>query len=132
MCVKGINFASVSTIFLWFWNWGNFCFWFYYLVFCMYIKSNISNKLKYEVLLSKWALGLGGIMVFNTTFNNISVILWRPVLLVKESRIPGENHQPVASLWQSLSHNVVSSTPRLSGIWTHNVNGDRHRLERWL
>jgi hypothetical protein len=25
-----------------------------------------------------------------------------------------------------LSHNVVSSTPRLSGIRTHNVSGDRH------
>jgi hypothetical protein len=25
--------------------------------------------------------------------------------------------------WQTLSHNVVSSTPRLSGIRTHNVSG---------
>jgi hypothetical protein len=36
-------------------------------------------------------------MVLNATFNNISVILWRSVLLVEESRLPGENHQPVAS-----------------------------------
>jgi hypothetical protein len=27
---------------------------------------------------------------------------------------------------QTLSHNVVSSTPRLKGIRTHNVSGDRH------
>ena len=27
------------------------------------------------------------LMVFNDTFNNISVILWRPVLLVEESRV---------------------------------------------
>ena len=27
---------------------------------------------------------------------------------------------------QILSHNVVSSTPRLSGIRTHIVSGDRH------
>ena len=33
-------------------------------------------------------------MVFNATFNNISVISWRSVLLVDET---GENHQPVAS-----------------------------------
>ena len=33
------------------------------------------------------------IMVFNTTFNNISVILWQSVLLVEESGVPGENHQ---------------------------------------
>jgi hypothetical protein len=28
--------------------------------------------------------------------------------------------------WQTLSHSVVSSSPRLSGIQTHNVSGDRH------
>jgi hypothetical protein len=27
---------------------------------------------------------------------------------------------------QPLSHNVVMSTPRLNGIQTHNVSGDRH------
>ena len=27
---------------------------------------------------------------------------------------------------KTLSHNVVSSTPRLSGVRTHNVSGDRH------
>ena len=51
------------------------------------------------------------IMVFNATFNNISVILWWYFLLVEETRGPGENHIHVASHWQTLSHNVVSSTP---------------------
>ena len=37
------------------------------------------------------------VMVFNATFNNILVILWRLVFLVKETGIPGENHRPVAS-----------------------------------
>jgi hypothetical protein len=37
------------------------------------------------------------LMVFNATFNNISVILWQSVLLVKETGVPGENHKPVAS-----------------------------------
>jgi hypothetical protein len=32
-------------------------------------------------------------MVFNTTFNNISAITWLSVLLVEETRVPGENHQ---------------------------------------
>jgi len=36
-------------------------------------------------------------MVFNVTFNNISVISWRSALLVEEIGLPGENHQPVAS-----------------------------------
>jgi len=48
-------------------------------------------------------------MVLNATFNNISVILWRSVLLLKEI---GENHRPATSHWQTLSHNVVSSATR--------------------
>ena len=51
------------------------------------------------------------VMVFNTTFNNISVLLWQSVLLMEETGLPGENHRPAASHWQTLSHNVVSSTP---------------------
>jgi hypothetical protein len=31
-------------------------------------------------------------MVLNATFNNISVISWLSVLLVKETIVPGENH----------------------------------------
>jgi len=31
-------------------------------------------------------------MVFNATFNNISVTSCRSVLLVEETRVPGENH----------------------------------------
>ena len=53
------------------------------------------------------------------TFNNISIISWQSVLLVEET---GENHRPAASHWRILSHNVVSSTPRLSGIRTRNVS----------
>jgi hypothetical protein len=37
------------------------------------------------------------VMVFNTTFNNISVISWQSVILVEETGVPRENHQPVAS-----------------------------------
>jgi len=31
-------------------------------------------------------------MVVDAIFNNISVILWRSVLLVEETGVPGENH----------------------------------------
>jgi hypothetical protein len=48
-------------------------------------------------------------MVFNTTFNYISVISLRSFILVEET---GENHRPVASHIQTLSHIVVSSTHR--------------------
>jgi hypothetical protein len=36
-------------------------------------------------------------MVFNTTFNNISVISWQSVLLVKETGEPGEKQQPATN-----------------------------------
>ena len=42
------------------------------------------------------------VMVVKATFNNISFISWRSVLLVEETGVPG----------QTLSHNVVSNTPR--------------------
>ena len=45
------------------------------------------------------------------TFNNISFIFWRSVLLIEETGVPEENNRPAASHRQTLSHNVVSSTP---------------------
>ena len=49
-----------------------------------------------------------GFMELNATFNNISVISWWSILLVEGT---GENNRPVASHWQTLSHNVILSTP---------------------
>ena len=34
------------------------------------------------------------VMVLNTYFNNISVILWRSVLLMEETAVSGVNHRP--------------------------------------
>ena len=47
-------------------------------------------------------------MVLNATFNNISAILWRSVLLVEETGVPWENHRPATNHRQTLSLNVVS------------------------
>ena len=49
-------------------------------------------------------------MVFIDTFNNILVISWWSVL--GETKIPEKTYRPVDSHLQTLSHNVVSSTPR--------------------
>jgi hypothetical protein len=52
-------------------------------------------------------------MMFNATFNNMSVISWRSVLLVEETGVPGEIHRPAASDWQTLTDNALSGTPHL-------------------
>jgi hypothetical protein len=46
---------------------------------------------------------------------------------MKETGGPGENHQPVATHLQTLSHDVVSSAPRhaKSEIRARNIIGDR-------
>ena len=63
-----------------------------------------------------------GFMVFNATFNNISVKSWRSVLLMEETGGPGENHQPAVSHWQTGTHTVLLLA--LSGSRTHNISGD--------
>jgi len=47
------------------------------------VKTNLLNRVRF--------------MVFNTTFNNISVISRQSVLLVEENGIPGEKHRPAAN-----------------------------------
>jgi hypothetical protein len=54
-----------------------------------------------------------GFMVLRATFNNASV------LLVEETGVPRESHR------QTLSHNVVSSTPHHEGGSNTNISGDR-------
>ena len=98
------------------------CIYFYYKVAKIQIHKQM--ELKKCSLISQSIINKhdqkGGIVVFNATFNNISVISWRSVLLAEET---GENCGPVASHWQTLSHNVVSSTPRLNVIRTYNFSG---------
>jgi hypothetical protein len=75
-----------------------------------------------EILLFVW------LMIFNATFNTISVISWRSVLLVEETRVPGENHRPIVSHRQTLLHNVVHLA--LIEIRTHNISRERNWLHR--
>ena len=64
------------------------------------------------------------LIVFNATFDNISVISWRSVLLVEETGGHGEHHRSVASHRHTLSHNAVHLA--LIEIRTHNISGDMH------
>ena len=62
-------------------------------------------------------------MVFNVTFNNISVILWRSVLLVEETEDQGKTTD-LSQVTDNLSQNVVHVA--LIEIRTHNINGDNN------
>ena len=64
------------------------------------------------------------LVVSNATFNNISVISCRSVVLLEETGEREENHRPVASHWQTLSHNVVHLA--LIENQTHSISGDRY------
>ena len=90
-----------------------------WLLYRIKIYSKTHRESMKVKVMSRWPLYKGDRY---DRFDCISVISWRSVLLVEENIVPGENHRPVESHWQILSHNAVSSTPHLSGIRTHNFS----------
>ena len=61
----------------------------------------------------QWEIFGVRVIVFNTTFNNISVILWWSVLLVEETGVPGENQ-----IWFFMSKKEIIL---LSFHWKNNA-----------
>ena len=61
------------------------------------IKVRILNSHSNSQIIKTVWFATFGVMMLNTTFNNISVISWRSVLLVEEIEVPGENHRPITS-----------------------------------
>jgi hypothetical protein len=62
----------------------------------IFFSIMIKKRSVVNVTSKKQKYGLvGWFMVFNATFNIISVISWLSVLLVEETRAAKENHRPV-------------------------------------
>ena len=62
-------------------------------------------------------------MVFNATLNNIS---WLPVLLVEETRVPGETTDLLLVTDKLYPIMLYQVHPTISRIRTNNFSGDRH------
>ena len=69
------------------------------------IIDELNRKLRDSVNLHDVCIQLElGVKVFHATFNNISVILWRSILLAEESRAPRKKLTDLSQVTDKLYH----------------------------
>ena len=83
-----------------------FLFFLFYLILT-YMLYEISISYKYTISYFVFVC----LMVFNATFNNISVISWRSDFLGEETGGPRENHRPVTSHTDKLYPIMLYTSP---------------------
>ena len=89
----------------------------YFSIFINVLNDIMSKLCLYIFKELLWLYSYGS-WIYNYLCNQYlsPLKLWVRILIqqyVEETRVHRENHQSVASHWQTLSNNVVSSTPRL-------------------
>ena len=86
--------------------------WNYWIPRKMIMSFSLDEWLACWLITSVFTFGVwGSFLIYSFLFwelglwcFNISVISWLSVLLVEDTGVTGENHWPVASHWQTLSH----------------------------
>ena len=64
-------------------------------IYDIYLYVSVSRLWNIDICKVRFDMIL--FIVFNATFSSISAITWRPVFVVAEAGVPGENHRPWAS-----------------------------------
>jgi hypothetical protein len=81
-------------------------------------KENYTVTVNHYWKWPKWLVGL----CYLTPLSTLFLLSLRSVLLMEETGIPEENHEPVASYWQMLYRVHLA----MNGVRTHNFSVDRH------